>query len=305
MSSKKKSVSKSEQAAETKNAGVIAKVSTVKVEGVLEEIAKSTVKVNQLFADAGAQVTNQLAELQRVGEAIQLKNKELEETYGKEAVLAELDALRIERDTKREEYRLDVEDAKVDAERELADLKTQRDREQAQYIYDRDQRRKENQDAFNEAVRVRNLKETERSEQLMKSWSEREAVLAAKEAEYKAALDKLATFDDTVKAEVAAEVAKISGAIKSGYEHKAQIADIQNNAQIQVLQKDLQMTGATVLELREQLASVKVELRDSQKSLADLAAKSVDGAAQAKGHADAVNLLTNIGSNNGARSKSS
>lgn len=304
MSSKKKSVTKSEQATETKNAGVIAKASTVKVDGVLDDIAKSTVKVTQLFADAGAQVTSQLGELQRIGEAIVLRNKELEDTFGKEVVQLELEAMKTERDTKKEEYRLEIEAARAERDRELEDLRIERDREEKNHIYERDQRRKENQDAFQEQCRVRNLKETERAEQLAKSWAEREAALAARETEYKTAIDKLATFDEMVKKAADKEIAIVTNVMKREHEHQNKLRDVEHNAKIQVLEKDLETQSALAADLKEQATTLKIELRDTQVSLANLASKAVDGAAVAKAQADAVSLFKDI-NNNGARSKSS
>jgi hypothetical protein len=305
MSSKKKPATKREEITEAKNTTTLAKAGGVSIESAMAAISKLSIQTTGNLAKIGEDLLTAHNEYANLTEACKLKQEELtnlglavEEQLSfneqKAAHQTELDRLAEEREE------IALRNTELEAE-----LAVTRERENDEFNYELSRKRKAENDAWTDQVQQRQLAERDRQELFTKDLKAREEVLAAKEAEYQAALTKLATFDETVKAEVTEAVGKATGSQKKDYEHKAQIVEIENKAVVSGLKKDLESSATALAASRAEAQSLRVELQKAYESMTGLANKTVEGANNKQAQADAMALITNIGSPNGSRQKSS
>jgi hypothetical protein len=292
---------KKQQAQAAKNTATLAKATGLDLTKSLSRLTESGILVQRDLSRIGEELIQKHAELQAVDDAIALKRQELETLHGADQILMSLDELN-------ESYRLEME--RLDKEkstREEEDLEDRRqreielDRERAEYEYNLAQSRKVEVDQWNEMLRVRSIVERDRKEAFEKDLAAREAVLKLKETEYKAALDKAASFDVELKKAVDKEAAIITNSLKREHQHQTELANVQNQAAISGLTAKIATLVEAVGHSDAIITSLQGQLKESQAAQTQLAKDAVAAASNQKATAEAMAVFTATGGNNGAQ----
>ncbi len=291
--------SKTQQAKASKDKAAVSKASSVDLEKVGAAINAAQINVNKTLANIQAELVEKHGELGAVAAAIELKKKEMTDLHGADRVLLSIDELYVDLEKKRVLVAEQIDELNRKAEQEEKDLADSREREEEAYGYSLAQRRKAEQDAWLEKVRVQQAEERDRHEKLERGWKEREAELAKKESDYYAALKKSETFDAEVKKLADAEVAKVTAVLKKDFLHTQQLAEVQNKAELSGLQKDIQAKDVQIATLHAELQDVKQQLKAANEAQIVLAKATVDAAANTKAQADAMAVFTNVNGGNG------
>jgi hypothetical protein len=291
------SSSKSQKAQSSKNKATLEKATSLDLEKTLASVNATSIQVNGLLGKVQEQLVIKHGELKAVAEAIDLKKQEMSNLHGADAILLEIDELNVRLEAHKQQVDQDLNALQAKFDFESKELDEQRHREQELYQYNLATRRKQEQDTFDEQVRIKKNAERDREEALTKSWKEREEALALKEAAYNDALAKNATFDAEVKTAVGREVAIVSSTLKREHEHANQIAAVQHKAEVSNLQKDVSALVAAVESLKSENVDLKTQLKEAQSANVTIASKALEGASNAKAIADAQSLITNIGGN--------
>lgn len=285
--------SKRKQAQDSRNTAALDKASALQLDSALGGLSATSITVQGLFGKIGESLVTKHAELQSVVDAINLKVAELEGLHGKDKLLLSIDDLRVEFDKERD--RLDEE---------LKTILRDREQEEQTYQYNLAQQHKVANDQWDEIVRVRERDHKIKMEELDKKAAEREAAISAQEKAYAAAIEKLASFDETVKKEVEKQVSIVANTIKRDHGHQLEILNIQNAATLNSLKADNVRLQETLKANDTVITSLQRQLAEAQAAQTKLAGDAVAAAANKQGMADLQSLITNIGGPNGARAKS-
>lgn len=288
MSDIKKTTTKSEEAKTAKSAATLAKAEAVNLESSLAGITKASLEAQEAFADVGKRLITKYEELGAVEDAIKLKKEDLKTLHGQDKILLSISELEAEK------VKIEVANKQLED-----DLKVARDREEAQFSYDRDQKRKKADDDWAEEVRVRKLQEKERQEAFDKDHKARNEALAAQEKQYQDAIAKAATFDTEVANKVKAEVGKETGILTARFEAEKKLTAVEHKAVVDGLNKDIVHLKETVTAKDAEIASLNEKLSRALDAQTTLAKATVESATNTKALADAQALITNVG--NGAR----
>lgn len=298
-----KNNTKKQQAQNTKNSVSLAKASSIDISKSLNAITNTSLQIQGSLTQIQEELIQKHAELQAVDEAIALKRAEMEALHGVDQVLLTIDEAKALHTQQLEQ----MQKQREELEQQFQDLQAQREQERAreeeEYNYKLSQTRKADNDAWAEQIRLRGNQERDRREAFEKDLANRDAVLKAKEAEYQAALEKAKNYE----ADVAKEVAKAENILKNtltkDFNHEKQLTAVQHAAQVEKLQFDNKRLVEAANNYENQVKELQQQLKDAYAKNAELAAKAVDGAANAKAQADAITTLASISSGNGARAR--
>jgi hypothetical protein len=296
---------KKQQAQSTRNTASIAKAQSIDLSKTLSGITSAGVTIQGTLSKISEEIIQKHAELQAVDESIALKKQDMQNLHGVDQVLLTIDEAKALHAQALEEQEKEKAQLAQDERDRQAQRAQDRTREEADYSYKLTQNRKNDNDTWNEQVRIRTNAERDRQEAFEKDVANREFVLKTKETEYQAALAKAATFEAEVTAASKREVAIVTNVLTKDFNHKTEIATIQHTTQVEKLQFDNQRLGQYAATAEAQIKELQAQLKTAYEENVKLARAAVDGAANAKAQSDALALMTNIGGNgNGARPRS-
>lgn len=298
-----KNSTKKQQVQSNKAAVALGKAASININSSLSAISQTSVKIQADLSKIGEELIQKHAELQAVDETIALKKQEIENLHGVDAVLLTLDEARAQHTQAVEQLAQERQQVEQSNQQLEVQKKVERDREQEQFTYNLQQKRKADADAWTEQVRVRGVQETERQEKFEKDLATREAALKAKETEYQTALQKAATFDADVAKEVAKAESILKNVLTRDFNHKQEISDITHKTTIEKYQFDQQRMVQTANTLEQNVKDLQAQLKAAYEENAKLASKAVDGAANAKATADAISTLSSLNNGNGTRAR--
>jgi hypothetical protein len=296
---------KKQQAQATRSAASISKAQSIDLSKTLSGITSAGVTIQGTLSKISEEIIQKHAELQAVDESIALKKQDMQNLHGVDQVLLTIDEAKAQHAQYLEEQEKQRQHLAQENLAVLAQRNQERGREQEDYTYKLTQARKNDNDTWNEQVRIRTNAERDRQEAFEKDVANREFVLKTKETEYQTALQKSATFDDEVKKEVTRAEAILKNVLTKDFSHQAQIATIQHTTQVEKLQYDNTRLAQTAATADAQIKELQTQLKTAYEENVKLARAAVDGAANSKAQSEALALMTNIGGNgNGARPRS-
>jgi colicin import membrane protein len=296
--------SKKQLVQDTKNKATVEKASSLQIDKTLANISGVGLQIQSTLAQVSEQLVTKHSELKAVDDAIALKKQELEALHGADKVLMSIDELNTQHAHTLETLYKEREEIKAANALLNQELATARSREEKEYQYKTQQARKNEQDKFDEEVRVRNRDEKIRQEIFEKSFSERDAVLNAKEKQYNDALTRLATFEVEVKKESDKAAAIAVNSVKKEYDHQIAMIQVTHKSEVDKLKFDNQRLVESGNNLEKTIETLQTHLATAQAAQTQLAKDAVAAAANQKATADMQALLTNIGGSNGTRPRS-
>lgn len=255
---------------------VIEKVATLKAPVVVTEIAEVQVSIQQTLAGLSSQITEKLAMVETLDKGIALKEQRLNELHGIEAAAVTIDDMKAQQESLRATFEQEMQTTRTQWDEEVDTREKQWDREEQEHAYQTQLARKKNQDEWDAMLAKRQRDEANRQADLAKGWQDREAKLAAQEAEITAMRAQVANFPNELKKAEEKAAAIAGNTVKREYEQKLQIAEI--NAA-----NDRKMAENTVASLSSQIATLKAQLETAQSEIKaantraeNIAAKAVE-----------------------------
>lgn len=290
MSSKKKTVAKSETFSKEKSQQTLKAASGITIETAAKKVTEAQLSIGKTLSDVTNQLQTQLQELDTVTQAVQLKQGELETIYTKEQVLKNLDELNVEF----EQHKQSIEDQKLAIDRE-------RQQEQADFQFNLEQSRKSEQTQYEEQRRLVKNQHRDEDELRNKAFLAREEELKKHETELIELRAKVTAFPEELKKETEKQVAIATNSVKREYEHK-----------LQLMQKDFETANTvhnnTVAGLNARLAAndkvisdLTARLASSEEKVSAIATKALEAASATKSLADVQNLIQTQNNGQSAR----
>jgi colicin import membrane protein len=301
MTSKKKTVTKSETFSKEKNEATLKSAANLTIDAAAKKVTEAQLSIGKTLSDVTSKLQEQLQELETVTQAVSLRKQELNTIYGSEQVLKSIDELQAEYENKKTQVDQDFAAYQQETEARQQSLELQRTQEEESFNYNLQQARRNEQLKYEEENRVRKAYERDQTETLQKGWALREEGLKKLENEIVDLRAKVAAFPTELDAAVKKAEAIVGNTVKRDYEHK-----------LQLLQKDFDtaktVSDGTIRGLHERLAAndkvigeLTLRLTSAEERVTTIATKALEAASSTKSLADVQNLIQT--QNNGASAR--
>lgn len=268
--------------------------SDVTIEKVATSLTKAQLDISKTLDSVRDMFTSELESLATIRDAIEAKQEELEELYGKEVVAASLRDLVSKHEAHVNEWNKNTEETRQAWFKEQDEhraavkdrderLVKQRTQEQEEYEYNKKITRRNQEEEWRNALLTKKREQEEAAQALDKIWKEREEILRKKEEIVDATKAKLDSFDADVKKEVDKHVAIISSKLKSDYETKAQITALEFEKEKSLLAHDNVSLKALVKAKEDEIDKLRASLekKDNEVTKVAIAAMEAQSGKQA------------------------
>jgi len=161
-------------------------------------------------------------------------------------------------------------------------LKKARARELEEYEYKKNLERKKAQDKYEEDQRLQEKKNKERQEALEKSWQQRETALKEQEQELQRLRKEAQDFPEMVKTESDKAAVLASKAAQQKYEQEILLLKREAEAEKRLSSLQVKTLEETIARQAAQLAALQKQVDDAKQQVQDIAVKAIEGASGAK-----------------------
>lgn len=267
-------------------------------EAAAEAIMKAKLTASRALDSVAEELLQKTEQLKDVREAIDLETKELEELHGKEIIASSTRALVEDYKAREEELRAQMEERQQDFarrvqeyEKQFAEQRTEQlkkvQREDADYQYGLQQKRKLQIDGFAEEDRKQRLMNEDKQRLLELGWKQREETIAAQEQEFAEFRTRVAAFPEELKKEVDAKVAIATNSVKKDFSHQIAMLEAQQAASVKVLEGEKKALADSNAALARQVVELTTQLSATNAHLQKI---SSDALSSASGQAALVAL---------------
>lgn len=293
------------------------------LENVVKDITQLRSSVGKTLSQIAENLESEVDKYQQVKKAIEEKEKELTEIYDIQRQAVSLAALIETQQRRRDEFEagmarqreeLDAEitqtRAQWDTERKAreGELKEQaaidakarqRERDEYQYKFTREQQQAKDQFADEKARIERDL--TLRREELERQLSEREAVVAAKEKQLAQLAERVGRFPAELEAAVAMATKEAAERAKAESASREELLKQQFAGEKNVQAARIAALDAAVKDQAEQVKQLAARLEKAYGQVQEVAVRAIEGASQSKAFAGLQQALVEQGRKGEAR----
>lgn len=286
-------------------------------EGIDREIGNLKSDIGRMLAELSEKLAAEAARFKSLQQAVEAKERELQELYGIEKTAASLAALietqnqkraefEIEMTKDREELTAEIQDARIEwdkerkaheaelRERDAAEKKARdREKEQFDYAFKRDQQAVRDKLADEKATLEKELKL--KKETAEKDFAERERVLVERETELATLRTRAAAFPQELEAAVAKAVQATTERLQLEAKNREGLLMKQFEGERNVLLTRNEALEKGTKELADQNARLSKQIDAAYLKLQEIAEKTIEGASQSKLTAELQKLLAEQG----------
>jgi len=305
------------QVLEKKAEEAIKTATTLDPEGIDREIGSLKSDIGRMLAELSEKLAAEAARFKSLQQAVEAKQRELQELYGIEKTAATLAALIETQNQKRAEFEAEmtqqrerltaeIETTRTDwekerkaheaelRERDAAEKKARdREKEQFDYAFKRDQQAVRDKLADEKATLEKELKL--KKEIVDKELAGREGVLVEKETELATLRAKAAAFPQELDGAVAKAVKEATDKLKLESKNREELLQKQFEGERNVLATRNEALEKAIKELADQNGRLNKQLDAAYLKLQEIAEKTIEGASQSKSLAELQKLLVEQG----------
>jgi colicin import membrane protein len=259
----------------------------ITVQKAAQKVTSVGIELQGAVAKVGEQLMETTQELATIQHAVSLAREELEELHGKDVIASSIDSLLAQHAEQEKQLEQQVHERRTQwNEEQIAHQKEQkayqenltlvRQRDEDEHQYATQQRRRAEQDKWEESQRQLQKQSRERQELLEKGWTQREEQIKAREKDVADAIAKatqLTEENKKLEQSVSALGAQLrdfrhqTALDKAGFDQKLAL-EVQKNQALDSANKAL---AEQVVKLTQQLDAARTEVKD-------IASKAVEGA---------------------------
>jgi len=283
-----------------------AKVATVgiTVENAAQALLKARLQTADTFLALEKSVEGEVKLLEDLTLAVEEKKRELQDLHGIDVTATSLNLALMDHDTKvaalaanytqlSKELEQAHENKKKDLEAKIAEQKLTNERNQTQFIYDRDLDRQREKDEHEEAMRVQVRANRLKQETLEEGWVKRSEALNEREDALKKSEDRLAGIDEEIRKAVSKAEAIAIASTTRDLTHKFELERQGLNTKLALAEQAIKIANQQIEVGNANIASLQKQLEAAQERAAGIAEKALDSAAEKKAFADFSALQTN------------
>jgi len=296
---------KPEKKIEEKKAKEVVKIAdSLSTEGVVKEISNLKLDIGKILMQISDGMEGEVKKFKGIQEAIELKEKELQELYEIERSAATLAALIEAQNQKRQEFELEMakteerltmeietiraewEKEKKDHEAQVrerdAEEKKRRERERDEIIYAFKREQQLAKDNF-EDEKLKLEREIQlRKEQMEREVAEREKSIAEREEELNELRKKVGAFPKEMENALQKAVKETTERINLGANNQWELLKREFDGERKVFTTRIESLEKTVKDQSEQITKLSGQLEKAYQKVQDIAVKAVEGSANSK-----------------------
>jgi uncharacterized coiled-coil protein SlyX len=263
------------------------------------------------ISDGLEEEVNKYKEIQQ---AIQFKEKEVQELYEIERSAATLAALIEAQNQKREEFESEMARRKEELSQEIemtraawekeekerealvkaleAEEKKKRDREKEEFKYAFEREQQLTKDKFQDEKNKLEKEIQAKTEQMEKELAEREKAISEREQELNELRKRVATFPKEMETAVNNAVKDATEKIKIEAKSREELMKKEFDGQRNVLTTRIESLEKTVEEQSQHIAKLSQQLEQAYQKVQDIALKAVEGSSNSKSFASLQHLMS-------------
>ena len=299
---------------EKKAKEVIQVADSLSTEGIARETSTLKIETGKMLAQISDRMEEEINKYKTIQNAVDLKEKELQELYEIEKSAMTLAALVESQNQKRqafesdmavkkEELNQEIETSRAEWEKEKNDYefmikerdiaeKKRRDREKEEYDYAFKREQKLAKDKF-EDEKAKLEKEAQlKKEQMEGELKLREKAIAEQEGELNDLRKKVAAFQKEIESSVSKAVKEVTERLNAEMKNRDELQKREFAGEKNVLTTRIDSLEKTVKEQSERIARLNQQLEKAYQQVQDVAVKTIEGSSNAKSLANLQQLLS-------------
>jgi len=303
-----------ERREEKKIKEVLQVADSLSTEGIIGKISNLKLATGKMLTQISDNLEEEVKKFEAIKEAVQFKEKDIQELYQIEKAAATLAALIESQNLKRAEFESEMAARKEKLEGEIQTLqaewekekkayetqskewtdleKKRREREKEEYLYAFEREQKIAKDRF-EDEKAQLEKEIQiKREQMEKELQAREKVIAEKEAELNALRNKVSSFPEELETTVNRTVKEAVERIKVETKSREDLFKKEFDGERNVLTTKIAALEKTVKDQSEQIARLSQQLEKAYQKIEDIAVKTIEGSAGLKTYNNLQQLIS-------------
>ncbi len=282
-----------------KNEKVIKNADVLSTEGVVKGAANLKMEIGRMLAGLSDRLEEETDKYIKIKEAIEIKEKELEEIYEIEKEAKTLSALLEAQSQKREEFENEIHAKKMNLESEIKEkfeewekekktyeskIKEEKSedekvkkREKEEYDYFLKRQQQAIKDKFEDEKANQEKELLLAKEEIEKEFDEREEQISRKEEELKELRKKVSGFQAEINAAVTASVSEIKEKLTAEARNREELSKRAFEGERNVLLSKIESFEKTTKEQKSQIDNLMTQLEKAYQKVQDIAIKSVGG----------------------------
>lgn len=298
---------------EKKKKEVVQVADSLSSEGVVKGIGNLKVEIGKMLTQISDKLDEEVNKFKGIQEAIEFKEKELEEIYEIERSAATFAALIESQNQKRlefesemairsEELKKEIETIRMGWYKEKKDhearvkeqdteeqKKRKREKEEFTYAFDREQQLAK--EGFEDAKAKLEREIEFKKEQMERDLVEREKAVAEREQELTELRNRVNMFPKEMDATVNKAVKEMTERLKGEAKSREELLRKEFDGERNVLNTRIDSAEKTVKEQGEHIAKLSLQMEKAYQKVQDIAVKAIEGSSNAKSLANLQQLL--------------
>jgi chromosome segregation ATPase len=269
---------------------VLAAVKELDPAKVVTDVGNLQLSVQSTLSNLSASITNKMAQVNTIDDAIRLKEERLQELYGIEKEAVTLDDMKAQVEAERAQAEIEREERDARWSEETAERQKQSKRALEDWSYEFEQKKKRLQEEFDAEVARNRRGEQVRAEALVKQWEEREAALKMREQEMADLKKMVEGFDARLKAEIAKAEAVVGNTMKRQHEYETALLKKDSDAALKLSEAQIGSLNSSIANLNKQVVELNAQLVSARNDAKDIASSALQSSSQ-KQVADALSRV--------------
>ena len=272
---------------------------SLSTEGIVQEVSTLKLEIGKLLSQLSDRLEGEVGKYRQVQQAVEAKQKELQDIYEIEKSALSLAALIEAQHQKRQQTEAELAARKEELTQEIETLRTEwekmekvheaeikerdgdeqkrRGREKEEYLYTFQREQQLAREQF-EDEKVRLEREiTYRREQMEKELADREKAIVEKETELNELRKQVGAFPKELQSAVSQAVKEAVQRVESEAKNRAELLRKEFDGERNVLNTRIESLEKTVTEQNEQIAKLSQQVEKAYSQVQDIAIKAIEG----------------------------
>ncbi|MBM4465744.1 MAG: hypothetical protein FJ014_09370 [Chloroflexi bacterium] len=282
-------------------------------EGIVQEVSTLKLEVGKLLSQLSDRLEEEVGKYRQVREAVEAKQKELQDIYEIEKSALSLAALieaqhqkrqqtETELAARKEELTHEIETLRTEWEKEKkvheaeikardADERKHREREKEEYLYTFQREQQLAREQFEDEKARLEREITYRREQMEKELAEREKAVVEKETELNELRKQASAFPKELESAVNKAVKEAVQRVESEAKNREDLLRKEFDGERNVLNTRIESLEKTVAEQNEHIAKLSQQVEKAYSQVQDIAVKAIEGPSRSQPLPDLQQLM--------------
>ena len=272
---------------------------SLSTEGIVQEVSTLKLEVGRLLSQLSDRLEEEVSKYRQVRQAVEAKQKELQEIYEIEKSALSLAALIEAQHQKRQQTEAELAARKEELTREIETLRTEwgkekkvheaeikerdgdeqkrREREKEEYLYVFQREQQLAREQFEDEKARLDREIAYRREQMEKELADREKAIVEKETELNELRKQVSAFPKELQSAISKAVKEAIQRVESEAKNREELLKKEFDGERNVLNTRIESLEKTVTEQSEQIAKLSQQVEKAYSQVQDIAIKAIEG----------------------------